>query len=48
MSNMDASDIEKVQLIGDTVCEGCGFGEDCGVDPEECPQIQAAIEILNR
>jgi len=42
MSNMDASDIEKVQLIGDTVCE------DCGVDPEECPQIQAAIEILNR
>ena len=38
--------IEIVQKIGDIVCEGCGPDSDCGVDPEECGRIDAALEYL--
>ena len=39
--------IEKVQLISDLVCEGCGLDRDCGIEPDKCDRIAKAIEILN-
>jgi len=42
--------MDKVKLaqdIGNEVCEGCGPDADCGEDPEECPRIQDAIEMLD-
>jgi hypothetical protein len=41
-------DMEKVQKIGDSVCEGCFEGQrDCGIEPEDCSRIAEAIDILN-
>ena len=41
-------DMEKVQKIGDSVCEGYFEGQrDCGIEPEDCSRIAEAIDILN-
>jgi len=40
--------IELVQKIGYRVCEDCGSGSDCGIDPSECSRIIEAIELLDQ
>lgn len=40
-------DVEKVQKIGNEICEGCGPDRDCGLHIEECLRIDNALEILN-
>ena len=40
-------DLEKVQKIGDLVCEGCGPYRDCELELDACMRITEALEVLN-
>jgi hypothetical protein len=40
--------IELVQKIGNEVCEECGPYRDCGLEVEECPRINNAIELISK
>ena len=43
--------IEKLKLlqrIGESVCEGCGFSNDCGIEPLKCQRINSAIAALDK
>lgn len=39
--------LELIQMIADEVCSGCGDGEDCGINPEECYHIQNAEHLVS-
>lgn len=40
--------IEKVQAIGNEICEGCGPDRDCGEELEDCFRIKNALTILDK
>ena len=40
--------IELVQQIGNSVCEECNEGADCGEKPEECGRIINAVNLVDQ
>jgi len=41
------NEIKLVQEIGNLICEDCGTGSDCGIEPEECDRIQEAMTLIH-
>jgi len=40
--------LELIQRIGNTICEGCGPHRDCGIQYEDCDRIQDALNVLEK